>query len=86
MLEGVTGVICCVRPMAPVVDEFAMGIFRWLEDALSSNWEAGSPGGGIDKSTGDGVSPGISVLVLFLRTLPRDERRSGVEDADFVLR
>lgn len=86
MLAGVTGVICCVRPMAPVVDEFMTGIFTWLDDALSSDWDAGSPGGGIDKSTGDGVSPGISVPVLFLRPLVRDERRSGVEDADFVLR
>jgi hypothetical protein len=57
----------------------------WL-DALSSVWDAGAPGGGIDKSTGDGLSPVISPLVLFFRPPGRDERRSGVEDADFVLR
>ena len=52
----------------------------------SSGWEGGGPGGGIDKSTGDGESPGISPVVLFLRPLAREDRRSGVEDADFVLR
>jgi hypothetical protein len=69
-----------------VEDEFATGIFKWLDDALNSGWDAGAPGGGIDKSTGDGLSPGISPLVLFFRPPARDERRSGVEDADFVLR
>ena len=53
---------------------------------MSSGCDAGTPGGGIDRSTGDGVSPGISPLVLLLRPLTRDERRSGVEDADFVPR
>jgi hypothetical protein len=57
-----------------------------LEDAMSSDWDAGATGGGIDKSTGDGVSPGISPLPLFLRPPARDERRSGVEEADLALR
>lgn len=86
MLAGVTGVILCIGPLPLAADEFAAGIFTVEDDALSSGWDGGGPGGGIDKSTGDGVSPGISPLVLFLRPLVRDERRSGVEDADFVLR
>ena len=39
----------------------------------------------MDKSTGDGVSPGTSILPFFCPPA-RDERRSGVEDADFVPR
>lgn len=81
-----TGVICPV-PLAD--DEIATGIFTEEDDALISGWgrrDAGCPGGGIDKSTGDGVSPGTSTLAVFLCTPGRDERRSGVEDADFVPR
>jgi len=82
MLAGVTGVIC---PVAIADDEIATGPFTEEDDALISCWErdAGRPGGGIDKSTGDGESPGTS---LFLCPPARDERRSGVEDADFVPR
>lgn len=68
-------------------DEIATGTFMEEDDALISGWgrDAGGPGGGIDKSTGDGVSPGASTLA-FLCPPARDERRSGVEDADFVPR
>jgi hypothetical protein len=85
MLAGVTGVICSV---ALADDEIATGAFTEEDDALISVWgtDAGGPGGGIDKSTGDGVSPGTSTLALFLCPAARDERRSGVEDADFVAR
>lgn len=85
MLAGVTGVIC---PVALADDEIATGPFTEEDDALISGWErhVGAPGGGIDKSTGDGVSPGTSTLALFLCPPARDERRSGVEDADFVPR
>ena len=48
--------------------------------------EAGATGGGIDKSTGEGVSPGISPLLPLLRAPVRVERRRGVDDADFVPR
>jgi hypothetical protein len=84
ILAGVTGVICPV-PLAD--DEIATGTFMEEDDALISGWgrDAGGPGGGIDKSTGDGVSPGASTLA-FLCPPARDERRSGVEDADFVPR
>jgi hypothetical protein len=84
MLAGVTGVIC---PVALADDEIATGTFTEEDDALTG-WvtEAGGPGGGIDKSTGDGVSPGTSTLALFLCPPARDECRSGVEDADFVPR
>ena len=82
MLAGVTGVIC------PVDDEIAAGTFTEEDDVLTSGWgrDIVGPGGGIDKSTGDGVSPGTSTLALFLCPPTRDERRSGVEDADFVPR
>lgn len=84
MLAGVTGVIC------PADDEIATGAFTEEDDTLISarGWgrDASGPGGGIDKSTGDGVSPGISTLALFLCPPARDDRRSGVEDADFVPR
>lgn len=85
MLAGVTGVMC---PAALADDETATGTFTEADDALISGWgrDAGCPGGGIDKSTGDGVSPGTSTLALFLCPPARDDRRSGVEDADFVPR
>jgi hypothetical protein len=67
-----------------VGNELAMRIFPEGGDALSSDWDAGAPGGGIDKSTGEGVSPGISPLPL--RPPARVERRRGVEHADFVPR
>jgi hypothetical protein len=77
----VTGVIC-PAPLAD--DEIATGTFTEEDDAWGR--DAGGPGGGIDKSTGDGVSPGASTLAVFLCTPVRDERISGVEDADFVRR
>jgi hypothetical protein len=85
MLAGVTGVIC---PVALADDEIATGTFTEEDDELISGWgrDAGGPGGGIDKSTGDGVSPGTSTLAVLLCPPARDERRSGVEDADFVPR
>ena len=85
MLAGVTGVIC---PAALPDDEIATGAFTEEDGPLISGWgrDAGGPGGGIDKSTGDGVSPGTSTLALFLCPPARDERSSGVEDADFVPR
>jgi|SRR6266702_1012572 len=55
-------------------------------DDPSSDCEAGATGGGIDKSTGEGVSPGASPLLPLLRTPARVERRRGVDDADFVPR
>lgn len=83
MLAGVTGVILWICPVVLADDE---GPFTEEGDALISMCDIGGPGGGIDKSTGDGVSPGISILALFLCPPVRDERRSGVEDADFVPR
>lgn len=83
MLAGVTGVILCWGSVALVGNEFVIGMFAEEGDVLRSGWDAGAPGGGIDKSTGEGVSPGISPLVLFLRPPARVERKSGVEDADF---
>jgi hypothetical protein len=85
MLAGVTGVMC---PVALADVETATGTFTEEDDALISSWgrDAGGPGGGIDKSTGDGVSPGTSTLAVILCPPARDERRSGVEDADFVPR
>jgi hypothetical protein len=85
MLAGVTGVIF---PLAFADDEIAPGTFTEEDDALISGWrrDAGGPGGGIDRFTGDGVSPGTSTLAVFLCPPARDERRSGVEDADFVPR
>ncbi len=86
MLAGVTGVIC---PLVPTDDDgFATSTFTEEDDALISGWarDTGGPGGGIDRSTGDGVSPGTSTLALFLCPPARDERRSGVEDADLVPR
>jgi hypothetical protein len=84
ILAGVTGVICPV-PLAD--DEIVTGTFTEEDNALISGGgrDAGGPGGGIDKSTGDGVSPGTSTPT-FLCPPARDERRSGVEDADFVPR
>jgi len=73
----------CISPVALADDE---GPFTEEDDALISGRHIGGPGGGIDKSAGDGVSPGISTLALFLCPPVRDERRRGVEDADFVPR
>lgn len=85
ILAGVTGVIC---PESLADDEIATGTFMEEDDALISVWgrDAGGPGGGIDKSAGDGVSPGTSTLAVFLCPPVREERISGVEDADFVPR
>ncbi len=60
MLAGVTGVICPTLADDEAATE--------EDDALISGWgrDGVSPGGGIDKSTGDGVSPGTSTLALFL--------------------
>ena len=55
-------------------------------DDPKSDCEAGVTGGGIDKSTGEGVSPGASPLLLFFRNPARVERRRGVDEADFVPR
>jgi len=61
-----------------------MAVFIKGGDDPSSECEAGATGGGIDKSTGEGVSPGASPLPL--RAPARVERRRGVDDADFVPR
>jgi len=76
----------CPVPLAD--DEIATGTFTEEDDVLISGWErdAGGPGGSIEKSTGDGVSPGTSTLAVFLCLPARDERKSGVEDADLVPR
>jgi len=55
-------------------------------DDPKSVCEAGATGGGIDKSTGEGVSPGASPPLQLLRAPVRVERRRGVDDADFVPR
>jgi hypothetical protein len=83
-LEGVTGVILGAGSVELVGNEVVTCTFAVGGDALSSDWDAGTLGGGIDKSTGEGVSPGMSPLPL--RPPVRVERRRGVEDADFVLR
>jgi hypothetical protein len=49
---------------------------------ISAGAEGGA-GGGIDKSTGDGESPGGSPLTLFFRF--RADRIKGVDDADLVV-
>lgn len=86
ILAGVTGVVIC--PVALADGKIVTGAFTEEDDALVSGWgrDAGGPGGGIDRSTGDGVSPGTSTLAVFLCPPARDERISGVEDADFVPR
>lgn len=83
MLAGVTGVMLCPWPVGDVL---ATTVFVVGGDDPNSACEAGATGGGIDKSTGEGVSPGISPLLPLLRVPVRVDRRRGVDDADFVPR
>jgi hypothetical protein len=50
------------------------------EDGIARLWGMGGAGGGMERSTGEGVSPGTSPAVLPLRE--RLERRRGVELVD----
>jgi hypothetical protein len=61
-------------------------VFAEEDDDPNSDCEAGATGGGIVKSTGEGVSPGASPQLPLFRTPARVERRRGVDDADFVPR
>jgi hypothetical protein len=77
MLAGVTGVSCWIK----------FGEGEWLRLLLSCKKDegpelegTGGAGGGIERSTGEGVSPGTSPPALPFRE--RVERKSGVELVD----
>ena len=78
ILAGVTGVKFGVG-----VEDIDDDISMFVVDKLLELDGTGGAGGGIDKSTGEGVSSGISAHMLFLRPSDRVERIKGVEQADF---
>ena len=92
MLAGVTGVMCsCCTGVGAGVLSPVVGVLLWRKFIGASG--CGVAGGGIDRSTGDGVSPGISpglgpLRLLLLPPLLRPDAagKSGVELADFVPR
>ena len=92
MLAGVTGVMCsCGCGVGAGVLSVVVDALPWRKFIGASG--CGVAGGGIDKSTGDGVSPGISpglgpLRLLLLPPLLRPDAagKSGVELADFVPR
>lgn len=78
ILAGVTGVKFGVG-----VEDIDDDISMFVVDKLLEFDGTGGAGGGMDKSTGEGVSSGISGYMLFLRPSVRVERIKGVEQADF---
>lgn len=75
ILAGVTGVSWGLKSGEGAI---------WSIDVLDDELEevvAGGAGGGIERSTGEGVSPTTSPAVLPF--LDRVERRSGVDVVDF---